>query len=218
MKAILRAVISWRAHLASLGSCVAIFLATGALPAQDLVRVEEDWQLVLGEPDSNSCGPQIACTMSPLGNINGTYFTLELNHRSVPYWSPGGITLHHWNDELRIQSMERPDRSVMQTNEETVTWTQSLDVDGNNVTFQIKDGTSTTWGPFGYTGYLKLSSYWSTNNLNSYSPDVSVSRSGVAYASNRVRSLKILQVRGTFSNGTTATDNTVRVVHQLPNP
>jgi hypothetical protein len=114
--------------------------------------------------------------------------------------------------------MERPDRSVMQTNEETVTWTQSLDVDGNNVTFQIKDGTSTTWGPFGYTGYLKLSSYWSTNNLNSYSPDVSVSRSGVAYASNRVRSLKILQVRGTFSNGTTATDNTVRVVHQLPNP
>jgi hypothetical protein len=218
MKAILRAAISWRNHLAGWGFCLAAVLSTGVVTAQDLVRVEEDWQLVLGEPDSNSCGPQIACTMSPLGHINGTYFTLELNHRSMPYWSPGGITLHHWNDEWRIESMERPDRSVMQTNDEIVTWTQSLDLDGNNVTFQIKDGTSTTWGPFGYTGYLKLSSYWGSNNLNGYSPDVSVSRSGVAYASNRVRTLKILQIRGTFSNGATATDNTVRVVHQLPNP
>jgi hypothetical protein len=39
----------------------------------------------------------------------------------------------------------------------------------------------------------------------------------VAYASNRVRSLKLLQVRGTLSDGTTATDNTVRVVYQLDN-
>jgi len=37
----------------------------------------------------------------------------------------------------------------------------------------------------------------------------------VAYASNRVRSLKLLEIRGTLEDGTTASDNTPRVVYQL---
>jgi hypothetical protein len=152
--------------------------------------------------------------MSPLPDIDQTYFTLEINHRSEPYWTPGGITLHQWFGEARLQSMDRPDRSVMSTAEEVVRWTQSLDTHGNVLTFKIKDGTSSTWGPFGYTGMLKVQSYWD-GNLNGYTPDVSVARSGVSYASNRVRSLKILSVRGTLEDGTTAEDNTVRVVYQL---
>lgn len=217
MNVVLRAASSWRKYLASLGFCFAAFLSTGGLQAQDLVRVEEDWQLVVGEPDANSCGPQVACTMSPFSHIDDTYFTLEINHRSVPYWSPGGITLHQWFGEGQVQSMERPDRSVMQSNDETVTWTQVLYVTGGNLVFKIEDGTSSTWGPFGYTGNLKLHANWGSDNINEYTPDVSVSRSGVAFASNRVKSLKILRIRGTLSDGSSATDDTVRVVHQLPN-
>jgi len=196
-----------------------LLLAATVAPAQNLVRVEEDWEMVVGEPDANSCGPQVACTMSPLGDIDGTHFTLEINHRSMPYWSPGGITLHHWSGEWRLQSMERQDRSVMQTNGEVVRWTQSLDttVPGNLI-FQITDGTSSTWGPFGYSMNLKLSTVWLAGHINNYSPDVSVSRSGVAFAGNRVSSLKILRVRATLSDFSTATDDTVRVVHQHPAP
>jgi hypothetical protein len=196
-----------------------LLLVASVAPAQDLIRVEEDWEMVLGEPDYNSCGPQVACTMSPFGDIDSTHFTLEINHRSMPYWSPGGITLHHWSGEWRLQSMERQDRSVMQTNGEVVRWTQSLDatVPGYLI-FQITDGTSSTWGPFGYSMNLKLSTVWLAGHINNYSPDVSVSRSGVAFAGNRVSSLKILRIRAMLSDHSTATDDTVRVVHQHPAP
>ena len=53
------------------------------------------------------------------------------------------------------------------------------------------------------------------NNINNYTPNVSVSQSGVAYAGNRVQSLKLKEIRLTLDDGTTLTDNTVRVAHQL---
>jgi hypothetical protein len=197
-------------RLASVFLCVASTAAMG----QDLVHVEEDWELVVAEPDANSCGPQIACTMSPLGNIDSTYFTLEINHRSAPYWTPGGLTLHQWFGESRVQSMDRQDRSVMSTSGETVTWTSVLDAQNGVLTFQVKNGRSSTWGNF-RGNHFKIQSWWD-GDLNGYTPDVSVGQSGVVYASNRVRSLKMLAIRGTLSDGTTATDNTVRVVYQLP--
>jgi hypothetical protein len=181
----------------------------------DVVHVEEDWELVLGEPDSNSVGPQIACTMSPFNNISDTFFTLEINHRSAPYWTPGGLTIHQWSGDWRIQSLDRTDRTVMQTNSETVSWTQVLDVQGGGLTFQVKAGESTTWGQFGHSNFFKLRTGWGVDNINSYTPTVSVEQSGIAYAGNRVRSLKLKEVRATLRNGATVTDSTVRVAHQL---
>jgi hypothetical protein len=213
MQASLRSTFHWwlQRSVLFVGLCV----IAGAVNAQDLVHVEEDWELVIATPDSNSCGPQVVCAMSPFSDISSTYFTLEINHRSFPYWAPGGLTLHQWNGENSVQTMDRADRSVMNTSDEVVTWTSVLDCQGALLTFRAKNGTSSTWGAWGYTGNFKLVSAWVGGNLNNYSPDVSTSQSGVAYASNRVRSLKLLEVRGTLSDGTTATDNTPRVVYQL---
>jgi hypothetical protein len=205
----------WQIPRLVCGVFVAFCLATSLTRAQDLVHVEEDWELVVGQPDANSAGPQIICTMSPFGDINGTYFTFEINHQSVPYWAPGGLTLHQWTGESLSQSMNRTDRSVMQTAGETVTWTQVLDVQGGTLTFQVKNGQSSTWGTFGRSNHFRVQNNDGVSDLNSYTPEVSAGRSGVAFASNRVTSLKILRVRGTLSDGTTASDNTVRVVYQL---
>lgn len=194
---------------------VAIGLAAAPVTAQNVVRVEEEWELVLGEPDSNSVGPQIATTMSPFNNIHDTFFTFEVNHRSAPYWTPGGLTIHQWSGDWRIQSFDRADRSVMESSDETVTWTQILSVENGWLTFQIKNGASSTWGPFGYSNMFKLWTSWGVNSINSYTPEVSVSQSGVAYAGNRVRSLKIKQIKLTLSDGTTLTDTTTRTVHLL---
>jgi hypothetical protein len=93
-----------------------------------------------------------------------------------------------------------------------------LDVNSGVLTFQVIDGTSTTWGPFGYSSQVKVQTGWGVNNINSYTPDVSVANSGVAFAANRVQSLTIKEVRKTLSNGTTVTDSSDRVVHQLSSP
>ena len=213
----LRSAVSWSLSRLACGVFVAFCLAASQTRAQDLVHVEEDWELVVGQPDANTAGPQVACTMSPFGNIDGTYFTLEVNHQSMPYWAPGGLTIHQWSGESLVQSMNRSNRAVMQNNDETVTWTQVLDVQGGTLTFQVKNVSSTTWGTFGKNNHFKLQTGSGPSDLNSYTPDVSSVRSGVAFASNRVKSLKILRVRGTLSDNTTATDNTVRVVYEQSN-
>src|SRR5262245_48907023 len=183
--------------------------------ADDIVRVEEDWELVLGNPDANSVGPQVVTTMSPRDGIDGTFFTMELNHRSAPTWTPGGISIHRWSGDWRMGSYDRSDRTVMATTSEMVKWTQALYFDNGRLNFKVYDGTSTTWGAFGYTGTVKLDCGWGVLHLNSYTPAVSVANSGPAYAGNRVHSLKLLQIRYSLADATVVTDNTERIVHLL---
>ena len=208
----------WIARLVVLLAAVALGSAASLATAQSVTTVEEDWQLTLGQPDQLVCGPQVITTMSPFSNINDTFFTLEINHRSAPYWTPGGMTIHQWSGEWRVQSYDRADRSLMTTTNEVVAWTQVLNVNNLNagqLTFQIKNGNSTTWGPFGYSGMFKLHTNWGVNNLNSYTPDVSVAQSGVAFAGNRVQSLKITEIRLSLDNGRVLTDTTPHVAYQL---
>jgi hypothetical protein len=204
-----------RSALLWAGCLAALPLLSAVATAQNIVHVEEDWELVLGQPDPNTVGPQVATTMSPLGDINSTFFTFEINHRSAPYWTPGGLTIHQWSGDWRVQSYDRTDRTVMDTSNETVTWTQVLDSQNGWLSFQVKNGTSSTWGPFGYSNVFKLWTSWGANNINSYTPNVSISQSGVAYAGNRVQSLKIKAVRVKLSDGTSYTDTTERTVHLL---
>lgn len=219
MKAPLRSAFSCSQRGVFLAALCAVACGVPSLAeAWDIVHVEEDWELVVGEPDPNTAGPQVACSMSPFSNVNDTYFTTEINHRSVPWWAPGGISIHQWSGDWRIQSFDRADRSTMQTNDEVVRWTQSLDVANGVLTFQIRNGTSTTWGPFGYTNMVRLQTSWGVNSINSYSPDVSVANSGVAFAANRVKSLRLVQVRATLSDGSIVTDTTTRTVHELTDP
>src|SRR5262245_49448090 len=82
------AVPRWTARFVILAAAVALLGTTRAATAQSVVMVEEDWELVLGTPDPLVCGPQIVTTMSPFNDIKDTYFTLEINHRSMPYWTP----------------------------------------------------------------------------------------------------------------------------------
>ena len=88
-------------------------------------------------------------------------------------------------------------------------------MNSGQLTFQIKNGTSTTWGPFGYSGQFKVHTNWGVNNINSYTPDVSISQSGPAFAGNRVKSLKIKEIRLTLDNSFELTDSTERVAFQL---
>src|SRR5262245_51609068 len=153
--------------------------------------------------------------MSPTSDIAGVHFTQEINHRSAPYWTPGGLTIHGWNGESREQSYDRADRTVMSTSNETVTWTQIMNLNGGLITFQVKNGSSTTWGPFGYSGMYKIHRWWNGSNLNGYTPAVSIAESGVVYAGNRVHTLKLKQVRLTLDDGTELVDDTERIAHQL---
>ncbi len=64
-----------------------------------VMKVEEDWELVVIEPHTDTVGPQVSCVISPVNHIDGTYATLELNYGSLPDFTEGGLQLQAWNGE-----------------------------------------------------------------------------------------------------------------------
>jgi hypothetical protein len=200
--------------------CVALFmifnggvcLAQGDPPAQ-IVRVEEDWKMVVEEPESESVAPQVTCVISPVGDVNSLYAALTLNHQGLPEFTPGGMQLQIWNNETSIINKNYPNNAVLSLADETITWTQSMELKDGQLTFEVINGNSDTWGAFGSQGYLKAIVDTTMQNLNNYSPDVSVKNSAIGFASNRVHSLVLEKVRYITSTGAVIEDNTQRSVH-----
>lgn len=181
--------------------------------ADDVVRIEEDWELVVGEPDPATDAPQLTCVFSPVAEVNQAYAAFDINHHSQPSYKAGGLQLQVWSNNTPLLSDNDPDGATLSTSGETITWTQSMDLSAGNLTVAITKGASDTWGAFGGGGKLKATVGTSLTNLNSYSPDVSVANSGIGFASNRVQSLRLKCVRYFKASGQTVQDNTVRTVY-----
>jgi hypothetical protein len=179
-----------------------------------IVHVEEDWELVIGDPDPDVDAPQVTCAFSPTGSLNGLHAAIELNHRSQPSFSPGGLQLQVWNGASLVTSRTFTNTAQLSTDNETVRWTQRLSQYGDYLLFEVVDGSSTTWGEFDSPTSLKALVSASVADLNAYHPDVSAENSGVGFAGNRVQSLVLKEVRLTTESGTVLRDTTPRVVHQ----
>ena len=186
--------------------------AAVAVEGVHVVRIEEDWELTISTPDADSVAPQVTTSISPLGHVNGLHATFELNHQTAPDFAAGGVHVHLWNGEQRLASVNHSNNGVARTGGEVVRWTQVMSISDGHLKVEVKDGTSTTWGNFG-GGNLMASVATTLTNLDGYSPDVTVSQSGVGFAGNRVQSFKMTGVRAKLSTGQVVTDHTVRVVH-----
>lgn len=204
---------AWR-HLTAMAAALA-WLGWPALAAQadHVVCVEEDWELVVGEPEQGLCAPQITCTMAPTTNIEEGYAAFDINHRSQPDFVAGGMQLHVWSPTHPLASASANKNGVLHCSGETVRWTQRMTLFSHLLCFSIVDGHSQTWGAFDTSHGLVAMVATTLENLDQYSPDVSAEHSGVGYAANRVQSLKLLRVRRYWSSGAVTVDETVRVVH-----
>lgn len=188
---------------------------TAPCGAQDVVRVEEDWELVVATPDPNQNAPQVTCTISPLGNIGGVHCVFELNQQTLNSYLAGGLQLQAWNGAESLAGKTTVAAAMLATPGETVTWTQVMELNGCELFFSVVKGHGVTWGEFGSTGQLKVVVNTNFTNLNAYNPAVSVANSAVGYGANRVAALKIKRVRLITANGEQVEDQTERVVHDL---
>lgn len=199
-------------------ACAGVFALTNSAFAQapvSIEKVEEDWELVVGTPDPNSSGPQITCSIAPVADDDSLYATFELNHRTQPAFERGGLQLQTWSSSFNLDSNPYPQNQIMSTTGETVTWTQSMRLSGETLTFEINNGNSTTWGNFGGQGYMRSSHVSGLSNLNNYSPADSVANSGVGFAGNRVQSLTLKRVRYYTTDGQVISDEQPHTVHVL---
>lgn len=198
------------------GLLLALGLVVGSVPAsaQTILRVEEDWEMQVKLPDKPTNAPQITCALSPTADLSGLHALFELNDRTMNTYLPGGLQLQVWHGTIPLIERNFPSEALMETEDETVTWTQSMSLAGGVLTFEIIGGSSTTWGPFGGEGNLKALLITTLGDLNGYNPAVSVANSRIGYAANRVRSLVLKRVRVTTSTGQVLEDGTERVVYR----
>jgi hypothetical protein len=189
-------------------------LAVPAVAQQSVMRVEEDWKLVLNDPNNGLYSPQFHTTMSPTPNLSGFYAQVLWNYKEEGDFQPGGLQFQLWTGEELTRYRDFRSESLS-TSAETITWTQRLYVYGETVRFYVINGQSTTWGAFG--NYI-LDSDHGVDNLDNYDTNISVHNSWITFGSNRVDSLVITEVRRYDINGDLiSTDSTPKIVFQLQN-
>jgi hypothetical protein len=164
-----------------------------------VVSVEEHWELRLGEPDPDRSAPQTTMVQSPDGDLDDVHFLFTVNHATVPEYEPGGLQVQLWDNDQLLESAAAS-LGTHSHNEEVVTWVQRLELDGQTLKFQVRDGHSESWGDFGGDD-LTLTTSTSITSLNSYRPGVSITESQVSYAENRVGSLTLTKLVWTTDDG-----------------
>lgn len=208
-----------RAALRGLAAVSAIaalcIVTTGAISSSGpVVRIEEDWEAVLNEPNELMDAPQFHTVMSTSGGLDGIYFQVGWNYRENPGFVSGGLECSAWlNDDLDDAVVVRED--PLSRSAETVTWTQSLRLEHSAVIFRLKSGQSQSWGTFGGPS-TTLWRPFSGTSLAGYSTDTSVANSLVTYGANRINRLRIVAVRYYDANGVLLwSDTSPRTVYQL---
>ena len=94
--------------------------AGGAQTIPTVVRVEEDWCLVLNEPFQGQTTPQFHTVMSPYGHAETAYAQVSWNYRELPDFAAGGLQLQAWGPDFELGF--RDDRQdTLSTDAETVT-------------------------------------------------------------------------------------------------
>lgn len=212
-KKLSRSLLHWLLAPAAAGVIALASAVQAQAPSPDVFRVEEDWELVVLTPDANLNGPQVTCVISPL-TTNDAYCAFDLNYHTQPDYSAGGLQMHIWDPDDPLLYCNFQVSGMMQTSGETVTWTQNMWLNSGVLSFQVTNGQSHTWGKFGGTGNVLLSVNSALANLNGYDPNVSLTNSGVSFASNLVSSLTLVAVRWYDANGNLIQqDTTPQVVH-----
>lgn len=154
-----------------------------------IVRIEEQWELQVGEPDVQRNAPQATMVISPHDDLEGVYFLFTLNHRNADGYQPGGMQVQMWDGEELVDSMAGSAESPLNLSDDVIGWTQCIAVDDSTLSFEVVNGSSTSWGSFGSGGSLRISSPTTLQNLGGYRPAVSLGESRVGYAGNRVVAL-----------------------------
>jgi hypothetical protein len=201
----------WRSVRLAVVMTLCLALPAGAFNAPSVAKVEEDWEIVVGEPSDDEVLPQLYVVTTPTGTIDGQYSVLEINNLLLPDFYGGGLQFQSWHGEIATGEKHHDDFNALSTTGETITFTVSMKVINGVLRFRVKNGQSTTWGTFGSGESLTIYQTSEVSDLSGYDPEQSAKLSRVGSGRNRVTAFKLKKVRyyDVFNN-LLSTDSTVR--------
>jgi hypothetical protein len=179
-------------------------LATNAFAQVHVLEVREEWELSVGEPNTDRNAPQVTMVMSPFSSLDQGYFSFLLNHRTEPQYFAGGMQVLRIADDGEVASYHNGlNQGMLNSTNEKVQWRQRLKAENGTITFEVDNGVSESWGTFGGTGNLRSTFVGGPSNLDNYRPQLSLAESGIGFAGNRVESLTLTRLEWHLSDGQT---------------
>lgn len=176
-----------------------------------VVRVEEDWEVLIGTPDPFLDTPQIVTVFGPADPETGVHAVFELNHGTLPEFSEGGMQLQYWSGETLKGYRRQKAPTEFSTAGETVTYTTVTEIENGNLTMAVTNGKSRTFGEFGDESTLRIQVKTTEANLNGMGLENSLRHSKVTYGANRVQKFQRTRVQMLNAAGeVVATDSQVR--------
>lgn len=184
--------------LALLAACLP---NTAAASDLDPVRVEEDWELVLNQPNAEIHSPQLTLFMFPSQSNDNMYFQLQLNHAATADYAGGGYQVTAVADGIPLDFVRSSIRQPFRQDQGLVVWTTVMANMNGEILFAVKDGLADDWGAFGGPEYLVRMPAGGLTSLNDYSPLQTIEAVDVGFGANRVASLVLKRVRLYYPNG-----------------
>ncbi len=175
--------------------CMVLIQIAAVAEGQQITRVEEDWQVRVIDPDANAYAPQFTTVMTPDRHDSSTYFTMEFNHSTAPEFQSGGMQLQAWRDDFLYESTDRLTEEILDANNEKVSWTQFMQIDGNDLVFGLANLNSSTFGQVDVQAARLTIMNYGSGNLNDYQIANTTRDSAVGFAGNRVAYMSLREVR-----------------------
>lgn len=205
-------------HVSTVTLNVILFFLAGTTvsaqsPGATLVRVEEDWVALIAEPDAATSSPQIMNFISPIQSTSGVFGLVQVNHRGDPEFKGGGLQVQGWVGSWLSGTAEATKYAILYRSSDNVRYTVAMEKVGSSIRFELLNGRSRTWGRFAQTP-VSVTVAVDNPTLEYYSPEFSVANTNVNLGAHRVDILYLTATRFKYSDGTTVTDDTDRVIHR----
>lgn len=178
-----------------------------------IIRIEEDWIAYIRNPDPTVGAPQILNVISPTESTSGVFGMVELNHSSRPEFRSGGFQVQSWVADVPV-AQGFSDHSIKLDHEyDKLSYTVAMQLEGNLLRFELKDGRSRTWGRFAEDGVI---AYVASGGIDftDYNPEFSVANTNINVGAHRVEVLYMTEARYYSATGLEETDKTNRVIHR----
>ena len=180
----------------------------GGLQGADLLaeeptvyKVEEDWEVVVNEPDPSNNSPQITFFASPTHLSERTYFQLQLNYHAADHYSSGGFHVASVTDDQIVDEARSKTRKNLATQNDVIRWTSVMAVIDNRALFAVRDGHGREWGSFGGPDYLVRMVPSPVSDLSLYRYQQSMDSVDIGFGKNRVSRITLKAVRLFYTNG-----------------
>lgn len=194
------------------GLSAVLFCGPARANTTDIIRVEQDWRLVIGDPAPDVDAPQIVTIFGPRDPLMGLHAVYEINHSTMPDYSEGGMQLQAWsaNNLVGYKSQFAP--AELSVTDEVITYTTAVEVlTTGRVLMEVVKGVSATWGDFDGDRALRLRIESDIQDLNDWDPLHSIQNSRIGYGANRIVMFKRTEIRYYNQSGlaNTTTEDTI---------